>query len=98
MNILNLYLLILFKIISTNPKCIESKNNCRKCNPLTNICAICEIKDILLPDNNGGCIGSKKCIIGKNNCKECNKDGELCKTCEKSYFPDNNGGCSRGML
>ena len=97
MNILYLYFFILINIISSSPICIESKNYCKKCNILTNICAICEIKDILIPDNNGGCIGSRKCLIGKNYCKECNKDGELCKTCEIGYSPDKNGGCSNSM-
>ena len=97
MNIFYLYLLISIKKILSIPICIESKNNCRKCNLLTNICAICEIKDILLPDNNGGCIGSEKCIIGKNYCKECSQDGKSCKTCETNFFPDKNGGCSYSM-
>ena len=97
MNIFYLYLLISIKKILSIPICIESKNNCRKCNLLTNICAICEIKDILLPDNNGRCIGSEKCIIGKNYCKECSQEGKSCKTCETNFFPDKNGGCSYSM-
>ena len=93
MNIFNLYIILLVKIILSEPICEKSKKYCNKCNPLTNICAICEFKDILKPDNNGGCIGSKKCIPGKNYCKECDSEnGELCKTCEVSYFPDKNGG------
>ena len=94
MNILYLYLLLLIKIIFSNTKCIESKNYCRKCNLLTNNCEICEIKEVLLPDNNGGCIGSKKCVLGKNYCNRCSKNEELCVICENNYFPDKNGGCS----
>ena len=87
------FFLLIMEIIS-EPICIESKNHCSKCNLLTNLCAICEIKDILIPDNDGGCIGAKKCISGQNYCNECNQNGELCQKCEEGYFPDGNGGCS----
>ena len=94
MNLFFFFTIILFKNIFSEPKCIESKNHCLKCNLLTNLCAICEKKDILMPDNNGGCIGSKKCIIGQNYCKECNEFGDTCKLCEEGLFPDDNAGCS----
>ena len=89
---INLIILFYFKIIS-NPLCIDSKNYCNKCNPLTNLCIKCQY-DILIPDNNGGCIGSQKCILGKNYCNECDSEAKLCKICEKGYFPDKNGGCA----
>ena len=88
---------LLIKKILLEPLCIESKNHCSKCNLLTNLCAICEIKDILIPDNNGGCTGAKKCVIGQNYCNECNQNGDLCNNCEVGYFPDNNGGCSHTL-
>ena len=94
MKILNIYILVLIKFILSDPICKESNKYCNKCNPLTNICAICDKKDILIPDNNGGCIGAKKCISGRNYCKECNQIGDLCQSCEVSYFPDKNGGCT----
>ena len=81
-------------IIYSIPSCNDGANLCRFCNILTNICAKCEISDILIPDENGGCTGEKKCIAGKNYCKECDLDGKLCKTCEDNYYRDENGGCS----
>lgn len=92
-----LYILIIIKNILSGPICQESKKYCKKCNPLTNICSVCELKDILVPDNNGGCKGTKRCIPGKNFCMECDENGELCQTCEVSYFADNNGGCSNTL-
>ena len=75
------------------PKCEEGKNNCLKCNYLTKLCAQCA-KSIYIPDENGGCEGSKKCFIGKNYCNECSEEGNKCLKCELGYFPDQNGGCS----
>jgi hypothetical protein len=94
MNLFFFFSIILFKIIFSEPICTESKNHCLKCNLLTNLCEICDKKDILIPDNNGGCIGSKKCMIGYNYCKECNEFGDTCKLCEEGFFPDDNAGCS----
>ena len=94
MKTLNIYILILIKYIISDPICKESEKYCKKCNPLTNICAICDKKDILIPDSNGGCVGAKNCMPGRNYCKECNQIGDLCNNCELSYFPDKNGGCT----
>ena len=88
------FFLLLIKIILSKKNCIESEKYCAKCNLLTDLCAICERKDILIPDNNGGCKGAKKCLPGMNYCNECNQDGDLCKICEDGYFPDDNGCCS----
>ena len=74
-------------------QCIENENDCIKCNPLNKLCLKCK-NDILIPDNNGGCIGIEKCILGKNYCEKCNYDGKLCEICEEGYYPDENGGCS----
>ena len=74
--------------------CVEGKNFCKLCNPLTKLCAECYNKDVLKPDENGGCEGIKKCEIGENFCEECNRDGDLCLNCETGYIPDENGGCS----
>ena len=92
-NYLLLFFLYFFKI-SSIPICKESKNYCSKCNPLTNLCIVCEKEDILIPNDEGGCIGAQKCIAGNNYCLECNTDEKLCKTCDQSYYPDENGGCS----
>ena len=90
----NFYIILLFIIkIYSSPLCIDSQNFCYKCNPLTNLCAKCKL-DILVPDNNGGCIGAKKCTLGKNYCSECDIEGGLCRKCEIGYYPDKNGGCS----
>ena len=64
MKIYLFFLLIsLFTIIA--PKCVDSQNFCSKCNPRTDLCSICIGLDILTPDENGGCTGSKKCKAGK---------------------------------
>jgi len=76
------------------PKCIVSQNYCNKCNPLTDLCALCTKLDVLIPDEKGGCIGTKKCIVGKNYCFECETNNELCKKCDEGLYPDENGGCS----
>ena len=92
-----LFFLFLINCILAQPSCIERKNYCSKCNPLTKLCAICDMKDILIPDNNGGCIGAKICKSGYNYCNECNGDGDMCQKCELGYFPDENGGCSNTL-
>ena len=56
----------LITIIYSIPSCNDGSNLCKFCNILTNLCAKCEISDILIPDENGGCTGAKKCIVGKN--------------------------------
>ena len=85
-------LLILIKF-TTSPSCSENDKGCLKCNFVTNLCIKCE-NDVLIPDENGGCIGKEKCILGYNYCEQCNENGNLCKICEEGYFPDENGGCS----
>ena len=91
--LINFLFLILFKLSSLSPNCIEGENYCLKCNPISKVCFKCE-KDIFIPDENGGCIGSKKCLKGENYCVECDIINSLCETCEEGYFPDQNGGCS----
>ena len=76
------------------PSCKVFSNFCEHCNILTNICAKCQYSDVLVPDENGGCMGAKKCILGKNNCNECDLGDHLCISCEKNYYPDENGGCT----
>ena len=85
---------MIIKIFSFSPSCINHSKFCNHCDILTNLCYRCEIPEILVPDENGGCIGNKKCILGKNNCYECDTDGKLCKKCEINYYPDENGGCA----
>lgn len=74
-------------------KCEINTNHCLKCNEVTNLCSKCDM-DVLIPDENGGCMYSNHCQIGKNYCNECDLEEKLCKTCEPGYFPDKNGGCS----
>ena len=88
-----LIILSLLKIFIFSPNCIEKENFCSICNPITKLCAKCNL-NILIPDEKGGCKNAKKCIPGNNYCSQCSEDGELCKTCEEKYFPDENGGCS----
>ena len=57
-----IYLIILiflnFKIFFLS--CIEDKNNCSRCNPITKLCLKCS-KNIYTPDNKGGCEFKKIC-------------------------------------
>ena len=62
MNIYNLYNLFLLISLSkiVLPKCQSNQNYCNKCNPLTDSCAICTKIDVLIPDDEGGCVPKKK--------------------------------------
>ena len=92
--IMKFFILLLFiKIYLSDPSCIEGKNHCILCHPITNLCRKCE-QNIYTPDENGGCEYSKKCKVGNNNCLECTEKEDLCQKCETGYFPDENGGCS----
>ena len=86
-------LLILINSSFSLPSCKEGDNFCTKCNPVTKLCEKCE-KNVLIPDDNGGCKAAKKCQAGLNYCLECNSDDKLCNKCNYNYYPDENGGCS----
>ena len=90
--ILFIFLLLFKKIFSIN-NCEEGKNNCIKCDYRSKLCSLCD-KEILVPDQNGGCQGAKKCKLGNNYCLHCEEKGFLCDICEEGYFPDENGGCT----
>ena len=92
-NFIILFFLILIEQEISVPFCEEGKNNCTKCDYITQLCIKCN-KEVLSPDNNGGCEGAKKCVLGNNYCQECKIDNRLCAVCEDGYFPDENGGCS----
>ena len=79
--------------IFSSQTCQVNKNDCLKCNPRTNLCAQCS-KNILQPDEKGGCEISQKCNLGQNYCKECDSEGLKCSLCELGFFPDEIGGCS----
>ena len=85
--------LFFLKIFFSIQYCEEGKNNCIKCDYRTKLCSICD-RNILIPDENGGCEGARKCSIGNNYCLYCEEDGQLCKTCEEGLVPDENGGCT----
>ena len=85
-------LLIIFNF-SLEASCEKYEKGCLKCDPLTNLCFRCE-NEVLIPDDQGGCIGAKKCQFGKNYCEQCNNLQNFCEICEKGYYQDNNGGCS----
>ena len=72
--IISFIIFYISNIIVISPTCTENKNNCKKCNPLTNICVKCLV-DNYTPDNNGGCI--LKCTLGKNYCNECDSNEKL---------------------
>ena len=84
---------IIFYSLILSQKCIDNQNFCLKCDKSNTLCLKCKY-DILVPDENGGCIGAKQCTPGNNFCDECNENNNLCKTCEIGYIPDENGGCS----
>ena len=86
-------LLFISKIFLLLTLCQEGINNCLKCNPIKKLCIQC-IKDIYIPDEEGGCRNSEQCKPGKNYCNMCNSEGNLCQICEDGYFPDENGACS----
>ena len=85
--------LALLGIVLSSPSCSLGKNFCSECHPITNLCTKCQY-NILVPDEEGGCIGTKKCFFGKNYCNECTEENNLCNECEIGYYPDKNGGCS----
>ena len=92
MSIILFFLILFFSNLNfIYSACVENKNNCEKCNPLTNLCVKC-LQDNYNPDNLGGC--SPKCTYGKNYCSECDFEEKLCKSCQFGYFPDEIGGCS----
>ena len=91
--LVNLILLVIFKIIISIPNCIEGINFCSKCNPYTNICIKC-VSELYIPDKKGGCVIPNKCIKNKHYCLECNEDNNLCEICDYGYYPDENGRCS----
>ena len=93
-NILFFIILNAIRILSSLPICSNNTNFCLQCNNITNLCEKCQISEILVPDENGGCKGIKKCLEGKNYCKTCDIDNELCNECEENYFSDEYGGCS----
>ena len=90
------FLYILIIVNNTNlslSSCQVGIKNCTKCDPITQLCLRCD-KNILSPDEKGGCVPSEKCVLGNNYCIECNEDQKTCKTCESGLFPDDNGACS----
>ena len=88
-----LIILSLLKIFILLPICKENENYCSVCNPVTKLCAKCNL-NIFIPDENGGCKPVKKCIPTNNYCNKCSEEGDSCQDCEEKYFPDENGGCS----
>jgi hypothetical protein len=58
------FYILLPKIISFSPSFKSNANNCYKCNPLTKLCEICNIPEIYIPNESGGCSGALKCISG----------------------------------
>jgi hypothetical protein len=88
------FIVLINKILLTSQACIANENNCYKCNPQSKLCAICQNREIYIPDEKGGCKGILKCFSGKNYCNKCDLNGKLCEKCERGYYPDENGGCT----
>ena len=92
--LISFFTLLLTLLISlSTQECQIYTKNCTKCNPITQLCVMCD-KKIYKPDQEGGCEPSHQCIIGENYCNECNDKGDLCSICESGLFADENGGCS----
>ena len=90
----SIYFFLFYQILKVlSQRCLPNENNCKLCDSFNKYCVECNI-DILIPDDNGGCIGAKECYLGENYCEKCNEEGNLCNLCEIGYFPDDNGGCS----
>ena len=85
--------LLIFNYIQLSPLCKEGLNNCKRCDPLTNLCVKCDL-DIYSPDEKGGCSPLGKCLSNKNYCQECDDEEKNCKNCEVGFYPDSNGACS----
>ena len=88
-----LFLLFILKIES-DPSCAINSKHCLKCNLLTDLCVICEKREVFIPDTTGGCKGAQTCLAGSNYCNECDSKGKLCIKCDEGYYPDENGACS----
>jgi hypothetical protein len=86
-------ILFLLLIASSLQNCEKGKNFCVLCELATDLCKQCE-SELFIPDENGGCKGSKKCYVNQNYCLECSSSSHLCSECDTGYFPDDNGGCS----
>ena len=84
-------------IIITSPRCKSNSNNCYKCNPIKDLCEICNYPEVYSPDEFGGCSGSLKCIPDKNYCRKCDNKAELCQICDEGFIPDENGGCTYSL-
>ena len=87
------FLILIIIKLSFSSRCVEGENFCLKCDNQNDICIQCK-NEILVPNEQGECIGIKKCSEGKNFCFNCDIEGDLCQYCETGFFPDNNGGCS----
>ena len=88
----NLYfIIIIIKTILSDNLCIDNKNYCKKCHPLTNKCIKC-ISENFIINSDGGCTG--KCSSGKNYCNECDEEEKICRECQSNFYPDKVGGCS----
>ena len=94
-----IYFIILFfsKLSLFYNSCIPGRDHCSICNPLTDLCYICD-KEVFVPNEKGGCDYTKICKFGLNYCIECSQGNEesenICIKCEEGYYPDEYGGCS----
>ena len=86
------FLLVSLLICHSSQECQPNINNCKICNPETELCVLCEIG--YKPNDNGGCELTHKCKTGENYCNECNVNRDLCIQCELGFFADEIGGCS----
>ena len=87
------FILILVFIIESKENCEKGKNFCILCELATDLCKMCE-SDLFIPDEDGGCKGSKHCFMNQNHCQECSSSSPLCETCDDDYYLDDNGGCA----
>ena len=93
--IMKIIIILIIKSSLLIKSCQEGKNNCLKCNPITELCYKCAT-DLYIPNDYGGCSLSYQCKPYYNHCVKCQENGKenICQICENGYFPDSFGGCS----
>ena len=70
-NLYYLILIIVFNFSLSFPSCKEGENFCLQCHNKLDLCTQC-VKEILEPDDFGGCKSIKICQNQTNHCLECN--------------------------
>ena len=70
------FIFTFFLKIESDQSCAINSKHCTKCNLLTDLCVICEKREVFIPDTTGGCKGSQTCQVVSNYCNECDLEGK----------------------